>query len=118
MNVPEIYARVCAVCPEARVKELGREKFLGEYWTYLGESIHYRLAGSLIESAWTNLLKPYHMLHKDLNGEWAIVVILSSHNGTPPPNPFRYVVKSHQTRLETLEAYIMAELAPEQRSGK
>lgn len=77
MNVPEIYARVCEACPEARVEGLVFTPTpTGGYWTHphfefpdwsskeLGAAILAKFvsaaAQSLIELTWTKLLYAKH----------------------------------------------------------
>ncbi len=113
MNVPATYARVIAVCPEARVEGLCRTRD-DKYWEhddllYCGntteESIWFgdKIAESIIVAHWLTLLKPYHMLHKDLNGEWCVAKEIVGYRG---PFPFVNIVPSCTNRLELLADYI------------
>lgn len=104
MNLPESYNRVCSVRPEARYEGLYPPDTKDSKWTSDGKGyvvpaeLTEKDAESIIIAHWLTLLKPYHMLHKDLNGEWAIVVL----------DGMRYLAHG-ATRIDVLEAYLLGE---------
>lgn len=107
MNLPALYAAVCAKRPELAVHALhhckGRKK---EYWVFLGMWIHERPAATMIFDRW----------FKDLPAGRRLYMNDGDMGGMPGPR--RWIVEDHyegsywglhDTPLEALAAYYLGE---------